>query len=82
METRLCNIFKTANAIKLVKTILERPYKIRQDSSKRNYLQKNGTIFKGRSILNYFQKQRNYIFWEVHLDVLKQVENDVRTATQ
>ena len=47
-----------------------------------NYLQKNGTIFKGRSILNYFQKQRNYIFSEVHLDVLKQVENDVRTATQ
>ena len=26
METRLCNIFKTANAITLRKTILESPY--------------------------------------------------------
>ena len=26
METRLCNIFKAANAITLTKTILENPY--------------------------------------------------------
>ena len=26
METRLCNIFKTANSMTLTKTILERPY--------------------------------------------------------
>ena len=48
METRLCNIFKTGNAINLTKTILESPYKV----GKKLFLI-NSTIFKAHSIIGY-----------------------------
>ena len=50
MKARLCNIFKTANAATLTKTLLESPDKVLQSSQKR-------TIFEQpvqRSILGYF----------------------------
>ena len=34
METRLCNIFKTANAAALVNNIFESPYKVLHSSQK------------------------------------------------
>ena len=53
METSLSNIFKTVNALKLTKTILESPYNVLQGSWKEVILKQpvQRTIFKDRSVL-------------------------------
>ena len=45
METTLCNIFKTANAIMLAKTILKSPYKVLQGSLKRTIFKRSNCRF-------------------------------------
>ena len=61
METRLCSLFKTANAMTLTKSILENL----QSSAKfmkKNDLKTARTISKGRSVLGYFQRLNCYNF--------------------
>ena len=55
METRLWNIFKTANAMTLTKTILESPYNNCKVCVKELSLTTR-TVFNGRSIWGYFYR--------------------------
>ena len=59
-KTRLCNIFKNTEAKTLIKAILKSPYKVLQTPWKNNYPNTAHTLFTGRSIFSYLQKQLNY----------------------
>ena len=93
METRLCNIFKTANAMTLTKIILESPYNNCKVCVKELSLTTR-TVFNGPSILGYFyrlnclnfrlilNKIEKLHFLESTLKVSKHVKNDIRATSQ
>ena len=70
MNTRLCNIFKTVNAMTFTKAILESPYKVMKNSIKKNCPKMVHIFFMGCSVFAIFDAWIVIIlvlFWQNHL---------------
>ena len=70
MNTRLCNIFKTVNAMTFTKAILESPYKVMKNSIKKNCPKMVHIFFMGCSVFAIFDAWIVIIlvlFWQHHL---------------